>query len=155
MSFHPPAHRLQTVARRDGVRYIDDSIATSPARAAVALEAIDEPVILIAGGRDKNLPWDEFVRVVAKRTRALLLIGESADGIEAGVRAAMNGSTALRADAIVRCSSLEDAVREASRLARPGDAVLLSPACTSFDMFTDFEQRGAAFLRAVEALDAA
>jgi UDP-N-acetylmuramoylalanine--D-glutamate ligase len=154
-SFRSPPHRLQVIAERGGVRYIDDSIATSPARASVALEALTGPVILIAGGRDKNLPWDDFARLAAHRAHAVVLIGEAAGLIDRAIRACLNGSGSLRAKRIRCCNSLAEAVAEASRIAKPGDTVLLSPGCTSFDMFTNFEERGAAFLRAVEALDAA
>ncbi len=155
-AFRPPAHRLQIVGERHGVRYIDDSIATSPARASVALRAIDTPVILIAGGRDKKLPWDEFAGLTARKARALLLIGEAAPIIDSAVRPHLSTESAvLQADAIHYCDSLPEAVSAASRLAARGDAVLLSPGCTSYDMFTDFEERGAIFARAVEGLDAA
>jgi UDP-N-acetylmuramoylalanine--D-glutamate ligase len=155
-SFQAPAHRLQVIGEWDGVKYVDDSIATSPTRAVVGLQAIEEPVILIAGGRDKQLPWDEFASVVAARARALLLIGEAAPQIEDTVRHALQEPTSmLRPDAIRRCGSLDEAVRQASALAGAGDAVLLSPGCTSYDMFPNFEARGAAFTRAVEALHAA
>jgi UDP-N-acetylmuramoylalanine--D-glutamate ligase len=164
--FRPAPHRLQVVGEQAGVRYIDDSIATSPARAIVALQAIDAPVILIAGGRDKRLPWDDFARVVSRRVRALLLIGEAADDIEAAVRSSLEHEAAVRSsvhheaaplspDAIHHCDSLETAVDAAQRVARPGDVVLLSPACTSYDMFRDFEERGHAFARAVSRVYAA
>jgi UDP-N-acetylmuramoylalanine--D-glutamate ligase len=155
-SYRPAPHRLQTVSERGGVRYVDDSIATSPARASVALESIAAPVILIAGGRDKNLPWDDFARLAVHKVRALLLIGEAAPVIREAVERELAGSAgSLRAEAVRRCASLAEAVCTASRLARPGDVVLLSPGCASYDMFSDFEERGAAFVEAVEALDAA
>jgi len=155
-SFRPAPHRLQTVAEYGGVRYVDDSIATSPARASVALEALDAPLVLIAGGRDKNLPWDDLARLIARKVRALLLIGEAAPLIEDAVRARLSGAPAeLSGDRILRCRTLEEAVGRASRLAAPGDVVLLSPGCASYDMFNDFEERGRAFARAVEALHAA
>jgi UDP-N-acetylmuramoylalanine--D-glutamate ligase len=155
-SYHPAPHRLELVGVRGGVRYIDDSIATSPARAMVALEAIDAPVLLIAGGRDKQLPWEAFARLAAQKVRAVYLIGEAADAIESVMRdAARQTPGELSTGAIFRAPSLEAAVRLASRQARPGDVVLLSPGCTSYDMFSDFSERGAAFARAVERLDAA
>ncbi|GAC1445498.1 MAG: UDP-N-acetylmuramoyl-L-alanine--D-glutamate ligase [Chloroflexota bacterium] len=155
-TFKAPAHRLQPVLERGGVRFIDDSIATSPSRATVALRAIPGPVLLIAGGREKNLPWDEFVHVVVKKVRALFLIGEAAHHIRDEVRQHLeNGSQSLKEDAIRICDSLQLAVKEASEMARVGDVVLLSPGCTSYDMFADYEERGDAFARAVEALDAA
>lgn len=154
-TFRPAAHRLQTVAERDGVRYIDDSIATSPARAVVALEALREPILLIAGGRDKNLPWEEFAAVAAARVRTLFLIGEAAESIEAAVRGAISPESRLQPEHIYRCPSLEAAVADAGRMARPGEVVLLSPGCASYDMFDDFEERGRVFARAVEELCAA
>jgi UDP-N-acetylmuramoylalanine--D-glutamate ligase len=151
--FQPAPHRLQTVAERDGVRFIDDSIATSPARALVGLEAIDSPVLLIAGGRDKRLPWDEFAEIARRRVRLLFLIGESAGQIEEAVGVSRLPGDTL--EGVVRCASLEEAVEGAARSARPGDTVLLSPACTSYDMFADYEERGMAFTRAVERVYAA
>lgn len=155
-TYRPPRHRLETVARRAGVRFIDDSVATSPARALVALDAIDEPVLLIAGGRDKRLPWEQFAARVASRVSALFLIGEAADDIERAVRRQLaKPDAALSTEAVYRCESLDAAVTMAQRLAQPGDVVLLSPACASYDMFVNFEERGNVFARAVEAVDAA
>jgi UDP-N-acetylmuramoylalanine--D-glutamate ligase len=155
-SFRPAAHRLETVAQVGGVSFVDDSIATTPVRARVGLHAIATTVLLIAGGRDKRLPWDEFARSVVERVRVLLLIGEAAPQIEEAVLEAMNYSSGmLRPRNIVRCDSLEDAVARAGRLARPGETVLLSPACTSYDMFSNYEERGRAFARAAGELHAA
>lgn len=154
-TFRPPAHRLETVGERSGVRFVDDSIATSPARATAALRAIDAPVVLIAGGRDKCLPWDEFASTVIQKARALILIGEAAPQIECAVCERLVSTGALRAEAIRRCITLEEAVREATALAQPGDVVLLSPGCASYDMFRDYEERGTAFVRAVESANAA
>lgn len=155
-AFRPAPHRLETVADHDGVRYVDDSIATSPARAVVALQAISSPVILIAGGRHKNLPWTEFAEAAARNTHALILIGEAADDIDRAVRGYLAAHEAvLTAGAIYHRATLEDAVATATKLARPGDVVLLSPACTSYDMFENFERRGEAFARAAESVYAA
>jgi UDP-N-acetylmuramoylalanine--D-glutamate ligase len=155
-TFRPAAHRLETVARIDGVSYVDDSIATTPARAQVALEAIETEILLIAGGRDKRLPWAEFAQAVAERVRVLLLIGEAAGQIEEAVVAAMERSKGpLRAENIGRCQSLEHAVARAGRLAKSGETVLLSPACTSYDMFSNYEERGRAFARAAGGVHAA
>ncbi len=122
----------------------------------MALQAISAPVVLIAGGRDKCLPWQELARLAVRRARAVVLIGEAADTIEHALLSALPHETGLlERGAIVRCVSLEAAVRTASDLARTGDVVLLSPACASYDMFHDFEERGAAFARAVERLRAA
>jgi UDP-N-acetylmuramoylalanine--D-glutamate ligase len=154
-TYRPAPHRLETIAECNGVRYIDDSIATSPARTAVALQALDAPVLLIAGGRDKQLPWDQLARLITQKVRALLLIGEAAPTIEDAVRRHLVSHSLLREEAIVRCPSLSEAVARARRLATPGDVVLLSPGCASYDMFTDFEERGRVFAEAVEAVDAA
>ncbi|HEX8919458.1 MAG TPA: UDP-N-acetylmuramoyl-L-alanine--D-glutamate ligase [Chloroflexota bacterium] len=152
-SFRPAPHRLQTVADIQGVRYIDDSIATSPARACVALDAIDGPLLVIAGGRDKHVPWDAFAVKVAQRARALFLLGEAAPLIEQAVlEKTHDRSDLLRRDAVIQCASLEEAVQRARAMAHPGDAVVLSPGCASYDMFTDFEERGRVFVRAVEGL---
>lgn len=152
-SFRPASHRLETVAERDGVRFIDDSIATSPARAIVALEAIDTPILLIAGGRDKRLPWEDLARLIRKRVRLLFLIGEAAADIERAVETPTLERGIL--EAVVRCDSLEDAVDRAAHWARSGETVLLAPACTSYDMFANYEERGKAFARAVEQVYAA
>jgi UDP-N-acetylmuramoylalanine--D-glutamate ligase len=155
-TYRAPAYRLQIIAERDGVLYVNDSIATSPARAATALEAIDGPILLIAGGRDKKLPWDEFARLVVQRVRTLFLIGEAAPLIESAVEPHLtDGGTILEPAAIQRCASLRDAVGRAAAEAQTGDVVLLSPGCTSFDMFANFAERGDAFTNAVEELIAA
>jgi UDP-N-acetylmuramoylalanine--D-glutamate ligase len=154
-TFKPAPHRLQTVGVHNGVTYIDDSIATSPARAVVALQALIQPVVLIAGGRDKNLPWEEFAYWASIHTHALLLIGEAAALIESAVVTRLGHNSQLKPTMIRRCDTLQSAVALAAQLARPGDIVLLSPGCTSYDMFTDFHERGIAFSRTVEALNAA
>lgn len=155
-SYRPAPHRLEVVAELAGVRYVDDSIATSPARASVALGALDGAVLLIAGGRDKALPWDDFARLVVRKAKALFLLGEAAVLIKQAVEnqlATRDGL--LRKEAIYLCRSLSEAVRQASQIAAPGEVVLLSPGCASYDMFADFEERGETFAREVEALSAA
>ena len=134
------------------MRYVDDSIATSPARACVALDAIDAPILIIAGGRDKRLPWKDFAVKVARRTRAVYLLGEAAPLIEHEVLEQIEGDGMLQRDAVVRCNSLKEAVRHARAAADPGDVVLLSPGCASYDMFTDYEERGRMFVQEVEDL---
>jgi UDP-N-acetylmuramoylalanine--D-glutamate ligase len=154
-TYAPPPHRLQIVGEYQGVTYIDDSIATTPARVIVALQALSQPILLIAGGRDKKLPWSDFAHWTASLARALILIGEAAPLIEQAVRAVLKESSLLRNDMIFRCESMESAVATAGGLAGPGDVVLLSPGCTSYDMFTDFHERACAFAAAVEDLHAA
>lgn len=138
-------HRLETLAERDGVRWVNDSQATIPLAATAGLEAFaPAPVVLIAGGRGKGLDYSEFAEAIARRARAVVLIGESADTLEALVAGRVPAHHA---------ASMDEAVRQAYELAEPGDVVLLSPAAASFDMFADYAARGDAFRAAVAALD--
>ena len=149
-TFQGVPHRLEEVARVDGVLYVNDSIATTPARAIAGLQAFQEPVVLIAGGYDKHLPFDEFARVAARRCRHIVLLGQTADAIAAALRQAeQEGGGGASWE---RVASLEQAVEAARRAARPGDVVLLSPACASYDMFRNFEERGARFRELVRAM---
>ena len=142
-------HRLEFVRRVRGADWYNDSIATAPERALAAVRAFEEPLVLLAGGRDKDLPWEEFGREICGRVRALLLFGEAAPKI---LRAVEAGCPGQRAFALEVCSGLEDAVRAAARVAMPGDVVLLAPGGTSFDEFVDFEERGEKFKAWVMAL---
>ncbi|MSQ14970.1 MAG: UDP-N-acetylmuramoyl-L-alanine--D-glutamate ligase [Dehalococcoidia bacterium] len=133
-------HRLEMVRILDDVSYYNDSIATSPQRTLAGLHSFNEPVVLIAGGRDKHLPLDELAQETAKRCRAVVLYGEAAEILlEAFIDAGMDSAKGV----IVR--SFGETVSAARRLARAGDIVLMSPACTSFDVFENFEQRGDRF----------
>jgi UDP-N-acetylmuramoylalanine--D-glutamate ligase len=147
-SFAGAAHRLELVQERDGVRWYNDSIATAPERAAAALRSFNEPIVLLAGGRDKKLPWADFARLVHQRVRVLILFGEAA-GLIAEAVAAEPGGDDLR---IVRCADLAEAVTAAARITRPGDVVLLSPGGTSFDAYKDFAARGEHFRALVNGL---
>jgi UDP-N-acetylmuramoylalanine--D-glutamate ligase len=131
-------HRLEPVAVIDGVEYINNSMCTNIDALVRSVEAIERPVIVIAGGKDKGSDWRPFADLVKRRVKALTLIGADAPVIESAVRDA--GYTN-----ILNAGSMEDAVQTARRLAEPGDVVLLAPGCASFDMFTGFEQRGQAF----------
>jgi UDP-N-acetylmuramoylalanine--D-glutamate ligase len=153
-SFTGVPHRLELVRDWQGVRWYNDSIATTPERVAAALRSFREPLVLLAGGRDKHLPWEEMADLTLQRVRCLILFGEAADLIAQAVDAAQARSTPSRSLAVVRCSSLGEAVRAAARVARPGEVVLLSPGGTSFDAYRDFEQRGEHFRSLVEALPA-
>lgn len=142
-AFAPLPHRMERVAERGGVAWIDDSKATNPGAAARALASQGAPVIWIAGGRDKGLPFASLAETAAGRVRHALLIGEAAEKIAAALRPRVEAELV---------SKLEDAVARAAALARPGDVVLLSPACASFDQFASFEERGQRFRDAVERL---
>jgi UDP-N-acetylmuramoylalanine--D-glutamate ligase len=134
-------HRLETVAERDGVRWINDSQATIPQAAIAALEAFDSPIVLIAGGKDKGLDYAAFADAIASRVRAIVLIGETAHELDGLVRDRVP---------VRRASSMDEAVAVAAEIVQPGDIVLLSPAAASFDMFVDYAARGDAFRDAVE-----
>jgi UDP-N-acetylmuramoylalanine--D-glutamate ligase len=148
-------HRLQVVGTIDGVGYYDDSIATSPERTLAALAAIDRPAILILGGRDKHLPWEGLARVVTMRCRGVVVLGEAADLIQAQIERALDeGPTGLlQRPNLMRASSMAAAVEQARAFAHPGDAVLLSPGCASFDMYRDYEERGDDFVHEVRRLE--
>lgn len=139
-TFVPPAHRMALVAEIDGVRYVDDSKGTNMGAVAAALAGSGDRVILIAGGRNKGSDFSLLAPAVARHVRHLVLIGEAA-----GVMAEQLGALAP----VTLAGSMEDAVRRAAGLARPGDTVLLSPACASFDMFRGYAERGKFFQQAV------
>ncbi|MGH2445876.1 MAG: UDP-N-acetylmuramoyl-L-alanine--D-glutamate ligase [Candidatus Limnocylindria bacterium] len=139
-------HRLELVAERDGVRYVNDSQATIPVAAIAALEAFDGPVILIAGGQGKGLDYATFADAIARRCRSVVLMGETAPELERLIG---------RRVPVERVSGMAEAVATASGRAEAGDVVLLAPAATSFDMFTDYAARGDAFREAVAAVGGA
>jgi len=142
-------HRLELVCERGGVRWYNDSIATSPERTAAALRAFTAPVVLLAGGRDKHLPWGEMAALTQRKVRHLILFGEAAGLVE---RAMQEAGKAEQVCEIHQAGTLEGAVELAAQLARPGDVVLLSPGGTSFDAYRDFVARGEHFRELVKAL---
>ena len=142
--FRGVPHRLELVRTWKGVSWYNDSIATAPERSIAAIRSFEEPLVLLAGGRDKNLPWGDFATLVRKRIDHLVLFGEAAYKIEQAVEA-VNVEENDRPFTLTRCKGLQQAVMEARRVAEPGDVVLLSPGGTSFDEFRDFEERGEAF----------
>lgn len=142
-------HRIEFVREVDGVRFYNDSIASSPTRARAGLYSFDKKVILIAGGYDKNLSFDLLAQDIRERVKRLCLIGATAQSIkDAVIRACGNRKTIP----IVIYPSLEVAVKEAYMAATAGDIVLLSPACASFDMYKNFEERGNRFKEIVKGL---
>ncbi len=151
-SFAGVAHRLQMVRELHGVHYYDDSIATAPERLVAALRSFDEPIVLLCGGRDKHLPWEEAARLVVERVSHLVLFGEMADLVESQVSKAKSQISNVRC-VVHRAWTLENAVRVAAGLAQPGDVVLLSPGGTSFDAFRDFAERGTKFAEYVNSLE--
>jgi len=150
-------HRLERVRELAGVTYVNDSIATSPERSMAALRAYQEPVVLLAGGRDKHLPWDQWANLVLERAHGLVLFGEAADLIGAAIAAAFERAKQagrLTPADVRRAATLDEAVCLAAGMARAGDVVLLSPGGTSYDAFADFVERGERFRQLVRGLDA-
>lgn len=145
-AFSGVPHRIQLIAEKEGVRYYNDSIASSPARTEAGLRAFDRKVILIAGGYDKHIPFDTLGPLAAGHVKELILIGATAPKIRAAVESVQG------APPIHEAGSLDSAVPLARRLAQSGDIVLLSPACASFDQFRNFEERGNQFVALVEQL---
>ncbi len=141
MRFKGLAHRTQLVAEVDDVRWINDSKGTNVGATVAALNGMTQPVILIAGGDGKGQDFSALRAPLAEHARALVLIGRDAPAIERAVQGAV---------AIAHARDMHDAVRQAARLAQSGDVVLLSPACASFDMFKNYEHRGAVFAQAVQ-----
>lgn len=145
-------HRLQLVAEIDGRRFVNDSIATAPDRAAAALAAFSEPVVWIAGGYDKGVPFDELAEVALQRPlRAVVLTGLTAQRIHQALEEAA-GRLGLPLPPVHRAAGFDQAVELAARLAQPGDTILLSPACASYDAFPNFAERGRRFAALVRAL---
>lgn len=150
ITFGGVTHRLEFVRELNHVKYYNDSIASSPTRTRAGLYSFDQKVILIAGGYDKHIPFKDFGNDVVERVKHLILIGQTADAIWGAVENAEGyKSSNLKVD---RCESLHDAVRQAKERAEDGDVVLLSPACASFDMFKNFEERGILFKQLVMEL---
>jgi UDP-N-acetylmuramoylalanine--D-glutamate ligase len=142
-SFPGLEHALEVVRDRAGVRFVNDSKGTNVDATIKALESLDRPIVLIAGGRDKGGDFKKLAVPVLERVKQLILIGEAAPCIAAAMDTFAGVS---------RAGSLEEAVDMASRTAVPGDVVLLSPACASFDMFADYQDRGRQFKALVNAL---
>lgn len=149
--FRGVEHRLEFVRERDGVRFYNDSIATAPDRTLAALASFEAPLVLIAGGYDKRIPFDELGERVAERVRALVLVGRTAPKIRAAVEAAA-ARRGVRGPEILEARDFPGAVALAAAAARPGDVVLLSPACASYDLFNNYEERGRLFKDLVRAL---
>ncbi len=150
-NFTGVAHRMEPVRTVDGVTYVNDSIATAPERVIAALRSYDEPIILLAGGRDKKLPWAELAALIAQKVRYLVTFGEFGPSIAEQVQAArlLGG----RLEEVDNFKTLDEAVKRASEVAHQGDVVLLSPGGTSYDAYEDFEARGDHFRALVLALE--
>jgi len=140
--FRGVPHRLELVRERRGVRWYNDSTASAPERSMAAIRVFEEPIVLLLGGRDKDLPWEDLMRLVGERVDHVVLFGEAAEKIQQtaeGLGLRENGSRMMRAH------GLREAILKAAEVAESGDVVLLSPGGTSFDEFRDFAERGERF----------
>lgn len=146
-TFEGLPNRCRLVGQVNGVRWYDDSKATTPVSTMAALNGIAEPKILIAGGYDKKISFGELGVCIAKRAKAVVLIGQTARKITQAIEGAGNTSCIVR-----YAGSMEEAVRVSNELAAAGDVVLMSPACASYDMFKNYIQRSEAFIAAVKSL---
>jgi UDP-N-acetylmuramoylalanine--D-glutamate ligase len=142
-AFHALPHRLEAVREVNGVLWINDSKATNIASTVVAIEAMSRPFVLLLGGRHKGEPYTRLAPLLANRARLVIAYGEAGPIVEQDLQ----GQAPLE-----RGTTFEDVMARARRAARPGDTVLLSPACSSYDMFKNYEERGATFRRLVEAM---
>ena len=147
--FRGVPHRLEFVRELRGVSWYNDSMASAPERSMAAIRAFDEPIVLLLGGRDKDLAWDELLQLVDERVDHIVLFGEAAEKIQKTI-------THLGLDAkrftVARTAHLHEAVLKAADVARAGDIVLLAPGGTSFDEFKDFAERGERFRTWVQEL---
>jgi UDP-N-acetylmuramoylalanine--D-glutamate ligase len=146
-SFEALPHRLQPIGERDGVLWVNDSKATNVSATAVGLRSFDRPVVLILGGRHKGEPYSSLADDLRKRARAVVAYGEAAPRIVSDLRGSV--------DSLSVESGIDAVVGAAAELARSGDVVLLSPACSSYDMFPNYRERGRAFEAAFRALPVA
>ncbi len=148
-SFGGVEHRIELVRQLDGVRYYNDSIASSPTRTIAGLNAFPDKVILIAGGYDKNIPYDPLAPIIKEKAKLLVTMGATADKIEAALK---DDESSLPIPETVRVKNMDEAVALCRKRAQNGDIVLMSPASASFDMYKNFEARGRHFKELVNAL---
>jgi UDP-N-acetylmuramoylalanine--D-glutamate ligase len=142
-TFRSIHHRVEPIREVGGVLWINDSKSTNVTSTEVAVLALDRPFVLLLGGRHKGEPYSRLIPLLRERCRAVVAYGESGDIVEADLAGAVR---------VVRATSFDDVLATARREAQPGDAVLLSPACSSYDMFNNYEERGERFRAIVEAM---
>lgn len=135
-------HRIEYVTTINGVKFYNDSKGTNPDASIKAINAVEPPIILIAGGKDKGVPFDEFIQSFEGRVKDVVLLGEAKDKIK---------NTALKYgfNRIHLVDNMKEAVYKSFQIAKEGDSILLSPACTSWDMYKSYEMRGKDFKKAV------
>lgn len=147
--FRGVAHRLEFIRNINGADWYNDSIATAPERSMAAIRSFEQPLVLLLGGRDKDLPWASLAQLIKQRVDHVVLFGEAAGLIADAIGTPAAGG---RPYTIARCETLEQAVQAAAQVAEAGDVVLLSPGGTSYDAFIDFEERGNRFTQWVKEL---
>ncbi|MBI5943199.1 MAG: UDP-N-acetylmuramoyl-L-alanine--D-glutamate ligase [Chloroflexi bacterium] len=146
--FRGVPHRLELVRELHGARWYNDSIATAPERSMAAIHAFDEPIVLMLGGRDKKLPWEDIAKLIQQRVDHVVVFGEAAELIQKAV-STVGGARSVD---LHRVDDLKQAVLKAAEVASAGDVVLFSPGGTSYDAFKDFAERGEAFTKWVQEL---
>lgn len=142
-------HRLEFVREYKGAKWYNDSIATAPERTQAAIESFEEPIVLLLGGRDKNLPWEKLAEQIRQKVSRVVLFGEAADLISEAIGPKKRGQNL---QSVVKCTTLQEAIKTAANQVVEGDVVLLSPGGTSYDAFKDFEERGECFRKWVNEL---
>jgi UDP-N-acetylmuramoylalanine--D-glutamate ligase len=147
--FNGVEHRLEYIRTLRGARWYNDSIATAPERTIAAIQSFEEPLVLLLGGRDKDLPWDTLVELIRQRVDHVIVFGEAAGKIASAIGPLRTGQ---RPCTLTQYDRLEDAVQGAAQIAEQGDVVLLSPGGTSYDAFNDFVERGERYRQWVKQL---
>jgi UDP-N-acetylmuramoylalanine--D-glutamate ligase len=149
-NFYGVPHRLELVRELHGAKWYNDSIATAPERTMAAIRSFDEPIVLMLGGKDKDLPWEDLAELVRERVDHVVVFGQAAEKILGALGG--SGIRKKRPYSIQRSENLQEAIRQAAEVAESGDVVLLSPGGTSFDQFNDFAERGEWFRKWVQEL---
>ena len=151
-TFNGVEHRIELVRELNGVKFYNSSIDSSPSRTIAALKTFKNKVILIAGGKDKGIPYDSIGEIISEKVKCLLLIGATASRIEEAYKNYLQQRDMENEIKIIHCDSYEEVVKKAYEQAKSGDCIILSPASTSFDMFKNFEHRGNVFKELVNEL---
>lgn len=151
-AFKPVPHRLEVVRELKSVIYVNDSIATAPERLMAALRSYDEPLVLLIGGADKDLPWGDVLQVALQKTRHIIVFGDEGEKQVSTKVMRLFNLMSMGAERLSRVSNLDEAVKRASEVAQEGDVVLLSPGGTSYDAYADFAKRGEHFRELVSKL---
>ena len=151
-AFSPIDHRLETVRALKGVAWVNDSIATAPERTLAALASYDEPLVLLIGGADKDLPWEAAISFALRKARHIVVFGDDGDKQVSTKVMRLLAKMRVGDGKVSRAHTLDQAVEKAAEVAKAGDVVLLSPGGTSYDAYEDFAERGEHFRQLVSQL---